>query len=169
MITLKQIIHYPDTNSVEATWVDVITPAIYVPESTAPDTLDEAGNVVPGEVIPAHTIPAVEVPVRCHSYADVQMNMFRADVLTLGGDIAEHESLIAKVEAAIVPYVAPPMPNPRITEIKTRLAQIDIESIRALRAKSVGKGKAADDTKLTTLDTEADNLRAELAVTAEFV
>ena len=59
---LKQVIRYPDTNSVEATWVD------------------EEGN-----------------NVRCHSYADVQMDMLRAD---LGEDVAEYAELIATVEAA---------------------------------------------------------------------
>ena len=103
--------------------------------------------------------------IKCHSYADVQMDMFRADVLALGGNIAEHEAMIAAVEAAIVPYVAPPIPNPRISEIKTRLEQIDSESIRALRAKALGKNKAADDTKLSTLDTEAEALRLELTTT----
>lgn len=71
--------------------------------------------------------------------------------------------------AGNTPLPAEPLPNPRIAAIKIRLDQIDIESIRALRAKSVGKGKAADDTRLVALDTEADALRAELAVTAAFV
>ena len=50
MNTLKQVIHYQDTNSVEATWVD-------------------ENNVV----------------VKCHSYADVQMQMFMDDVAGFGG------------------------------------------------------------------------------------
>ena len=70
----------------------------------------------------------------------------------------------------IVPGEVPaPLPNPRIAVIKARLDQIDIESIRALRTKAVGKSKPADDTKLNALDAEADNLRAELAVTTEFI
>lgn len=47
------------------------------------------------------------VQIKCHSYADVQMDMFRADVLALGGNIAEHEGMIATVEAAIVPPSPP--------------------------------------------------------------
>lgn len=70
MIMLKEVIHYPDTNSVEATWVD-----------------------------------ADGKQVKCHSYADVQMGMFRADVLALGGNLADHEAMIATVEAAIVPVI----------------------------------------------------------------
>ena len=68
MNTLKQVTHYPDTNSVEATWID------------------EKGAVI-----------------KCHSYADVQMQMFRDDVAELGGDIVEYEDLIALVESNIKP------------------------------------------------------------------
>ena len=68
MNTLKQVIHYPDTNSVEATWIN-----------------------------------SEDVVIKCHSYADVQMQMFRDDVAELGGDIAEYEELIALVESNIKP------------------------------------------------------------------
>lgn len=102
MIILKQVIHYPDTNSVEATWVDEISPAVAVPESTAPDTIDAEGNVIPGVVTPAYTIPSVEVQVKCHSYADVQMGLLEAD---LGVDLSAYVRLIAIVRAGIAPYV----------------------------------------------------------------
>jgi len=105
-IKLKSVIHHAPTNSVEATWVNVITPAIDVPESTASDTVDEEGNVIPGVVSPAHTIPAVEVQVKCHSYADVQMGMLEAD---LGADLPAYVNLIALVRSKIVPYVPPPL------------------------------------------------------------
>lgn len=62
---LAKVIHYTDTNSVEAIWVD------------------EEG-----------------VQIRCHSYADVQMDMLRAD---LGADSASYADLIALVEANISP------------------------------------------------------------------
>ena len=75
MNTLKQVIHYPDTNSVEATWVD-----------------------------------AEGVVIKCHSYADVQMQMFRDDMVELGGDIAEYEELIALVESNIKPVEPEPLP-----------------------------------------------------------
>lgn len=51
----------------------------------------------------------------------------------------------------------------RAAEIAHRLAAIDAESIRALRAKAAGRGRAQDDTKLATLEDEADALRIELA------
>lgn len=75
---LKQVIHYPDTNSVEATWVD-------------------SNGVV----------------VKCHSYADVQMGMFRDDVAELGGGIADYEDLIALVESNIKPVEPEPVPVPQ--------------------------------------------------------
>ena len=75
MNTLKQVIHYPDTNSVEATWVD-----------------------------------SEGVVIKCHSYADVQMQMFRDDVAGFGGDIAEYEEMIAKVESNIKPVEPEPLP-----------------------------------------------------------
>ena len=72
---LKQVIHYTDTNSVEATWVN---------------DKDEV--------------------IKCHSYADVQMQMFRDDVAEFGGDIAEYEKLIALVESNIKPVEPEPLP-----------------------------------------------------------
>ena len=55
--------------------------------------------------VEATWVDAEGVQVKCHSYADVQMGMFRDDVLALGGNIAEHEGMIAAVEAAIVPVI----------------------------------------------------------------
>lgn len=65
--------------------------------------------------------------------------------------------------AALPGPVPPTAAEVRAKEIRARLAAIDADSIRALRAKSAGKGRAADDTKLVALDAEADSLRAELA------
>lgn len=67
---LSKVIHYTDTNTVEATWT-------------------EGGK-----------------PVRCHSYADVQMDEFAAD---LGADAGQYAQLIATVKAGIVPK--PPAPR----------------------------------------------------------
>lgn len=118
MILLKHVIHQSD-NSVEATWVDEIRPAVEVPESTASATKDWSGKIIPGKVTPAHTIPAVEVQVRCHSYADVQMQMFREHAQEMGTPLTEHEALIALVEAGIVPYIAP------VPTVLACLVQID--------------------------------------------
>lgn len=118
---LKSVIHFPDTNSVEATWAEIVTPEITVPESQAPDTTDADGNVIPGEITPAHTTPAVERQIKCHSYADVQMQMFRDDAAQMGTPLTDYETLIAEVEAAIVPYVAPPL---TATDIVTAMEQL---------------------------------------------
>lgn len=88
------------------------------------------------------------VQVKCHSYADVQMDMFRADVLALGGNIAEHEAMIAAVEAAIVPYVAPPPVIPNIVSMRrARLALLGaglLDSVNTAVASMAGvEGEAA--------------------------
>lgn len=47
-----------------------------------------------------------EVVVRRHAYSNAQMDMLRSD---LGTDAAEHEALIAEVEATYVPPAPPPL------------------------------------------------------------
>lgn len=106
MITLKQVDHYPDTNSVEATWID------------------EEG-----------------IQARCHSYADSQMDMLRAD---LGADASKYATMIALVESLIVPcplFTEPPITvSPR--QIRQALTAI------GLRARIEDAIAAADqDTK----------------------
>jgi hypothetical protein len=51
----------------------------------------------------------------------------------------------------------------RKATILSRLSAIDIESIRPLRAASNGTSSTLDVDKLSTLDAEADVLRAELS------
>ena len=95
MNTLKQVIHYPDTNSVEATWVERLTEKEYYTGEDGEGCVLEAGD---------------EIVIKCHSYADVQMQMFRDDVAGFGGDIAEYEEMIAKVESNIKPVEPAPLP-----------------------------------------------------------
>ena len=45
-----------------------------------------------------------DVVIKCHAYANSQMDMLRAD---LGADAAQYESLIAEVEATYVPPAPP--------------------------------------------------------------
>ena len=118
MNTLKQVIHYPDTNSVEATWVD------------------ENGVVI-----------------QCHSYADVQMQMFREDVAELGGDIADYEELIALVESNIKPVEPEPIPVPQ--EISKA------QGIAVMSKVSVGESNLWLAVK-TYFDTEADEISRDL-------
>lgn len=136
---LKQVVHFPDTNSVEATWVTrEQLPDIEVPESFGPTTRAEDGTIVPGEVIPAHVVQGgiKETVARCHSYADVQMDMLRADLAEFGGDVAEHEALIAQVEAGIVPPGPPPPPvvPVSVSMRQARLALIDAGLIDSVEA-----------------------------------
>lgn len=59
--------------------------------------------------VEATWVDADGLQVKCHSYADVQMQMFRDDVAQFGGDISDYEPLIVEVEEAIV---TPPPPTP---------------------------------------------------------
>jgi len=134
MIILKQVIHYPD-NSVEATWAREVTPAIDVPESTAPDTLDVDGNTIPGEINPAHTIPATYEQVKCHSYHPTQMQMLREDMAQWGGNVADHEAMIAAVEAAYVPPAPEPPTVPQsVTMRQARLALLGAGMLATVNA-----------------------------------
>ena len=73
---------------------------------------------------------------------------------------------ISEAEADALRY---PEPSPeeqkqlRIDEIKSRLNEIDLESVRPLRAKVHGAATPEDDAKLAALEQEAEALRAELA------
>ena len=89
MIKLSKLIKYDNANCIEATWVEVeqIT------------STDEDGNEV---------VTDKETPIKCQSYDCTQMDMLRADALELGTSLEEYESLIAEVEANIVP---PPPPT----------------------------------------------------------
>jgi hypothetical protein len=69
--------------------------------------------------------------IRCQAYADVQMSMLRDDVAQYGGDIGPYETLIAEVEAGIVPVPETPLPQ--------RQAQV-WDAIKAERDKRVQLG-----------------------------
>lgn len=96
MILLKNVIHYTDTNTIEATWVNEQTEEY--------DEVLTAGDGTQTVEKKTRTIASV---VRCHSYADVQMQMFKDDIAIYGGDVTQYAELIATVEANIVPYVPP--------------------------------------------------------------
>lgn len=111
MNTLKQVIHYPDTNSVEATWVN---------------DKDEV--------------------IKCHSYADVQMQMFSDDVAELGGNIAEYKDLIALVESNIKPVEPEPLPIMSCTPWQIR-KKLNKEGLRDAVEAYVASDQATQDEK----------------------
>lgn len=76
------------------------------------------------------------------------MDMFRADAAAMGTSLAEHETLIAEVEAAIVPYVPPPPVIPEaVTMRQARLALLGAGVLStanaAIAAMSGVEGEAA--------------------------
>ena len=111
MNTLKQVIHYPYTNSVEATWVD--------------------GN---------------DVVIKCHSYADVQMQMFRDDVAELGGNITEYDGLIILVESNIKPVEPEPLPILSCTPWQIR-KKLNEEGLRDAVESYIKSSSATQDEK----------------------
>ena len=111
MNTLKQVIHYPDTNSVEVTWVD-------------------SNGVV----------------VKCHSYADVQMDMLIADILNFGGDPAGQTDLIALVESNIKPVEPEPLPILSCSPWQIR-KKLNKEGLRAAVEEYVASDQATQDEK----------------------
>jgi len=64
---------------------------------------------------------------------------------------------------SVVPKPQSKIDAERVIEIDAKLREIDILSIRSMRAKSRGVNNASDDTKLDDLDTQADMLRTERA------
>jgi hypothetical protein len=97
MIVLKQVIKYDNANVLEATWVNRIAhPQVGTPasEDYQPERVEE-------------------VVVRCHAYADVQMDDLEAD---LGDDAAQYADLIAEVRANAE------QPNQELVEAQRRAA-----------------------------------------------
>lgn len=88
-----------------------------------------------------------------------------ADNASIPNDPAncDYAAYLEWLSAGNTPKDADLRSNPRVDEIKSRLAQIDLESIRSLRAKASVRGKPEDDARLAALDDEAVILRAELA------
>lgn len=114
---LKQLIKYPNVNVLEATWVEVTTEEYEAPIMVINETGVEidTGNT---EI----KTREIETVIKCHAYADVQMNMLRADAKEMGTSLAEHEDVIAEVEANIIPYVAPALTEQDFTiAIQTHL------------------------------------------------
>ena len=60
-------------------------------------------------------------------------------------------------------YTAEDAKQVRAIEIKSRLLEIDLESVRPLRAKAYGTSTPEDGAKLAALEQEAEALRTELA------
>lgn len=125
MIVLKQVIHFPSTNSVEASWVDTLSESILVadPDFIPPMVEDGKGTQrldLTAEAPLIEKIVEREVVVKCHSYADVQMGMLLED---LGADGPAYAELIALVESGIKPAPeAPPEPPIRVSPWQMRKA-----------------------------------------------
>jgi hypothetical protein len=161
MIILKQVIHYTDTNTVEATWVErTITPQAEVPAvpvvpptDEVPAVLDDDGNILTPAVpatpgtpeVPAYTPDPIvtDAQVKCHSYDGTQMQMFRDDAAAFGTSLDDYEDMIADIESKIVPYVPPPPVVPTVVTMRqARLALHGAGLLEAVEAAVAGADKA---------------------------
>lgn len=150
MIYLAAVTHDIPTNSVEATWVErTTTPEVIVPEVVAPDTVDADGNVILGAVTPQHIIPAVDtdVQVRCHSYSDRQMQMFRDHAAIAGTPLTDYEDLIALVESNIQP-----IPPPSAEQLRANAKAARTTAVAAITVTtSTGKTFDGDENSQTRM------------------
>lgn len=73
------------------------------------------------------------VQVKCHSYADVQMQMLRDDAQALGTPLEEYEDLIELVEGGIVPYVPPTPTAEQIIAAVTQATQTHLDNFARTR------------------------------------
>ena len=107
----------------------------------------------PDNSVEATWVDEKGVVIKCHSYADVQMQMFMDDVFELGGDVAEYEELIALVESNIKPVEPEPTPVPQ--EISKA------QGIAVMSKVPVGESNLWLAVK-TYFDTEADEIARDL-------
>jgi hypothetical protein len=86
-----KLIKYTNANALEATWFErTVTPAVGV----------EGEEGYRPEV-------STDKQIRCHAYADTQMQMLRDDAAAMGTPLDDYEGMIAEVEAGIQPPLAP--------------------------------------------------------------
>lgn len=120
VITLQSLRHYPETNHVEATWVQQVGTRAE-PDPEFPD--DPQRSVL---------VPNL-VPVVHRAYAASQMGQL---VVDLGpADAAKHSALIAQVSASYTPPPPAPPPVPeRVTMRQARLALNAAGKLAAVQA-----------------------------------
>lgn len=75
---------------------------------------------------------------------------------------SDYQQYLAWLADGNTPEPADPLPSRRADEVRARLAQIDLDSVRPLRAIASGAGTQFDRDKLAGLDAEAAKLRMEL-------
>lgn len=89
-----ELIKYDNANCIEATWKEVITSIQDVEKEIEVDG-ELIKEIVQEEI-------KTEEQIACVAYADVQIDLLRADALKYGTSLDEYEDLIAEVEAGIV-------------------------------------------------------------------
>ena len=148
------VVHYKDTNSIEATWSDVET--VECQETTQNEEGVETTETKTREV---------ENVIRCHSYADVQMQMFKDDIAEYGGDVAKYAELIATVEDNIKPPTEEELKRQeeyRKQSILAQIAELEASQARPIRELTIDTANSFAKKKLTDIDTQITFLRKQL-------
>lgn len=148
------VIHYEDTNSVEATWSDVETEEYQ-------DTVQNEDGTETTETKTRETV----VVVHCHSYADVQMQMFKDDIAEFGGDMTEYTELIKTVEANIKAPTAEELAREeayRKQSIQAKITSLEASQARPLRELMIDSTNEYAQNKLQAIDAEIEALRKQL-------
>lgn len=110
-----ELIKYDNANCIEATWKEVITTIQDVEKEI------EVDGVLTKEFVQEEV--QTEVQIDCVAYADVQIDLLRADALKYGTSLDEYEYLIAEVEAGIV--------LPTEEEIAEQIKQVKLQECYA--------------------------------------
>lgn len=99
-----------------------------------------------------------------HYFKDSQNQIFAYDDKQVAQGCGEDLTPITEAEKDFLLAPTPEqLKQQRISEIHARLAQIDSESVRPLRAINAGTQTQFDTDRLAELDAEAETLRQELA------
>lgn len=94
--------------------------------------------------IEATWVDEEETVIKSTAYSGDQMQLFRDDVTTYGGDITEYEALIAEVEAAYVPPPPAPVVIPAVVSMRqARLALLQQDLLGTVNA-AIAQGNEAD-------------------------
>lgn len=89
------------------------------------NTLKQVIKYTNANAIEATWEDADGIVIKSTAYSGDQMQLFRDDVATYGGNIADYEALIAEVEAAYVPPPPPSIDQIRDTFLDSVQAHID--------------------------------------------
>jgi hypothetical protein len=130
--------------------------------------LKEVNHYIPTNSVEATWVDGDGKQVRCHSYADVQMGMFRADLAEFNSPV--DEALIALVESGIKPPV-PKSDKQHNDEVWAQIASLETAQmlprvVREVFLELPGASSKGWHAKVKKLDDDVAALKAQLKAIA---